>query len=321
MKRQLKKEVVPEPKKGTFKETHIYRVKYKDGKVISESTSEKIVTGTEKETYTTAKIDKEGFKFIEAKDPKENPSYSETGDSKTGNFKADKEQAITYVYEKDGKVISESTSEKIVTGTEKETYTTAKIDKEGFKFIEAKDPKENPSYSETGDSKTGNFKADKEQAITYVYEKEVERPAPNPEPKKGSFKETHIYRVVDEEGKTVSENSTERIVSGNENTEYTTSKVDKEGFKFVKAQDPKENPSYSENGDSKTGKFVGDKTQEITYVYEKKVKKPAPKPEDKKGSFKETHIYRVKYKDGTIVSESSSEIGRASCRERVLRLV
>ncbi|MCT7863756.1 MAG: MucBP domain-containing protein, partial [Lactobacillus iners] len=319
---------------GTFKETHIYITKDEDGKELARD----VITtepqrGNETEEYTTEKKDREGYTFVKTENPVGDPKYSEKGDQTKGKFVGDKDQAITYVYEKkvkkevvpepkkgtfkethiyrvkykDGKVISESTSEKIVTGTEKETYTTAKIDKEGFKFIEAKDPKENPSYSETGDSKTGNFKADKEQAITYVYEKEVERPAPNPEPKKGSFKETHIYRVVDEEGKTVSENSTERIVSGNENTEYTTSKVDKEGFTFKQTQDPKENPSYSKTGDSTKGKFVGDKTQEITYVYEKKVNKPAPKPEDKKGTFKETHIYRVKYKDGTVVSESSSE--------------
>ncbi|WP_413203276.1 MucBP domain-containing protein, partial [Lactobacillus iners] len=92
--------------------------------------------------------------------------------------------------------------------------------------------KENPKYSEKGEPTKGKFVGDKTQAITYVYEKKVAKPAPTPEPKKGSFKETHIYRVVDEDGKVISESSTERVVSGTEKEEYTTGKVDKEGYTF-----------------------------------------------------------------------------------------
>ncbi|MCT7775250.1 MAG: MucBP domain-containing protein, partial [Lactobacillus iners] len=288
---------------GTFKETHIYITKDEDGKELARD----VITtepqrGNETEEYTTEKKDREGYTFVKTENPVGDPKYSEKGDKTKGKFVGDKDLAITYVYEKkvkkevvpepkkgsfkethiyrvkykDGDVISESSTERVVSGTEKETYTTGKIDKEGFKFIETKDPKEDPTYSADGSSKTGNFKADKEQAITYVYEKEVEKPAPAPEPKKGSFKETHIYRVVDEDGKVISESSTERVVSGTEKEEYTTGKVDKEGYTFKNTQDAKENPKYSEKGEPTKGKFVGDKTQAITYVYEKKVAKPAP---------------------------------------------
>ena len=44
----------------------------------------------------------------------------------------------------------------------------------------------------------------------------------------------------------------------------------KKGYKFVKTQDPKDDPSYSKDGKSTKGKIVGEKNQEITYVYEKK---------------------------------------------------
>nr|WP_267195424.1 MucBP domain-containing protein [Lactobacillus iners] len=324
----------PEPKKGSFKETHIYRVVDEDGKVISESTSERVISGTEKEEYTTGKVDKEGYTFKNTQDAKENPKYSEKGEPTKGKFVGDKTQAITYVYEKkvakpaptpepkkgsfkethiyrvvdeDGKVISESTSERVISGTEKEEYTTGKVDKEGYTFKNTQDAKENPKYSEKGEPTKGKFVGDKTQAITYVYEKKVAKPAPAPEPKKGSFKETHIYRVVDEDGKVISESSTERVVSGTEKEEYTTGKVDKEGYTFKNTQDAKENPKYSEKGEPTKGKFVGDKTQAITYVYEKKVAKPAPTPEPKKGSFKETHIYRVVDEDGKVISESSTE--------------
>ena len=334
--KKVKKEVVPEPKKGSFKETHIYRVKYKDGDVISESSTERVVSGTEKETYTTGKIDKEGFKFIETKDPKEDPTYSADGSSKTGNFKADKEQAITYVYEKkvakpaptpepkkgsfkethiyrvvdeDGKVISESSTERVVSGTEKEEYTTGKVDKEGYTFKNTQDAKENPKYSEKGEPTKGKFVGDKTQAITYVYEKKVAKPAPTPEPKKGSFKEIHIYVTKDEDGNIVKTEQSENKVNGHDGDEYTTEKNEKDGFKFVKTQDPKDNPTYSTDGKSTTGKIVGNKDQSITYVYEKVVKKeqPAPAPEPKKGSFQEIHIYVTKDEDGNVVNTIQSE--------------
>ena len=317
------KTVAPEPeaKKGTFKEIHKYITKDEDGNVVSESNSERVISGTEKETYTTEKKEKDDFKFVKAQDPKEDPSYSKDGSSKTGNFKAGKDQEITYVYEKtvkkekptpptpaptlkkgnfkethiyvtkdeDGKVISTDKVETTVSGNEGDEYTTGKVDKDGFKFVKTQDPKENPSYSDKGDSTKGKFVGDKDQAITYVYEKTVKKekptpPAPTPEVKKGNFKETHIYITKDEDGKVVSTDRVEKEVSGNEGDEYTTGKVDKDGFKFVNVKDPKENPKYSPKGDATKGKFVGDKTQAITYVYEKVVKKEKPTPPNNTGN-------------------------------------
>ena len=242
------------------RQTHIYRVKYKDGTIVSESSSERVVSGTEKEKYTTGKVLRDGFTFVEAKDPKEDPTYSKDGLSTEGNFKKEKDQAITYVYEKviekpapkpeakkgtfkeihiyrvvdeDGKVISESNSERVVSGTEKETYTTEKKEKDDFKFVKTQDPKEDPTYSQDGLFTQGNFKAEKDQAITYVYEKVIEKPAPEPEAKKGTFKEIHVYKVVDEDGKVISESSSERVVSGTEKETYTTEKKEKDDFTSV----------------------------------------------------------------------------------------
>ncbi len=335
----------PEAKKGNFKETHIYITKDEKGKIVSTDRVEKEVSGNEGDEYTTGKVDKDGFKFVKAQDPKENPKYSPKGDSTKGKFVGDKTQEITYVYEKtvapepeakkgtfkeihkyitkdeDGNVVSESNSERVISGTEKETYTTEKKEKDDFKFVKAQDPKEDPSYSKDGSSKTGNFKAGKDQEITYVYEKTVKKekptpPTPAPTLKKGNFKETHIYVTKDQDGNVVSTDKVEKEVSGNEGDEYTTGRVDKDGFKFVNAKDPKENPSYSDKGDSTKGKFVGDKTQEITYVYEKTVRKekptpptptPTPTPTLKKGTFKETHIYITKDEDGKVISTDKVE--------------
>ncbi len=101
----------------------------------------------------------------------------------------------------------------------------------------------------------------------------------------------------DEDGNIVKTEQSENKVKGHDGDEYTTEKNEKDGFKFVKTQDPKDNPTYSTDGKSTTGKIVGNKDQSITYVYEKVVKKekttpcpvcptpkpePEPKPEQKK---------------------------------------
>ncbi len=94
----------------------------------------------------------------------------------------------------------------------------------------------------------------------------------------------------DEDGNIVKTEQNENKVDGRDGDEYTTEKNEKDGFKFVKTQDPKDNPTYSTDGKSTTGKIVGNKDQSITYVYEKVVKKekttpcpvcPTPKPEPK----------------------------------------
>lgn len=85
-------------------------------------------------------------------------------------------------------------------------------------------------------------------------------------------------KFKDEDGNSVKTEQNENKVDGRDGDEYTTEKNEKDGFKFVKTQDPKDNPTYSTDGKSTTGKIVGNKDQSITYVYEKVVKKEQPAP-------------------------------------------
>lgn len=85
-------------------------------------------------------------------------------------------------------------------------------------------------------------------------------------------------KFKDEDGNVVKTEQSENKVKGHDGDEYTTEKNEKDGFKFVKTQDPKDNPTYSTDGKSTTGKIVGNKDQSITYVYEKVVKKEQPAP-------------------------------------------
>lgn len=86
------------------------------------------------------------------------------------------------------------------------------------------------------------------------------------------------FKFKDEDGNIVKTEQNENKVDGRDGDEYTTEKNEKDGFKFVKTQDPKDNPTYSTDGKSTTGKIVGNKDQSITYVYEKVVKKEKPTP-------------------------------------------
>ena len=207
----------PEPKKGTFKEIHIYVTKDEDGKIISTIQSENKVNGYDGDEYTTEKNEKDGFEFKGIKDLQDNPTYSTDGNSTTGKIVGDKNQSITYVYEKVVK-------------------------------------KEQPAPTPTP------------------------IPEPKPQPKKGTFKEIHIYVTKDEDGKIISTIQSENKVNGYDGDEYTTEKNEKDGFEFKGIKDLQDNPTYSTDGKSTTGKIVGDKNQSITYVYEKVVKKEQPAP-------------------------------------------
>ena len=101
---------------------------------------------------------------------------------------------------------------------------------------------------------------------------------PTPKPKKGTFKEIHIYVTKDVDGKIISTIQSENKVNGSDGDEYTTEKNEKDGFEFKGIKDLQDNPTYSTDGKSTTGKIVGDKNQSITYVYEKVVKKEQPAP-------------------------------------------
>ena len=173
-------------------------------------------------------------------------------------------------------------------GYDGDEYTTEKNEKDGFEFKGIKDLQDNPTYSTDGKSTKGKIVGDKNQSITYVYEKVVKKeqpaptptpvPTPQPQPKKGTFKEIHIYVTKDEDGKIISTIQSENKVNGYDGDEYTTEKNEKDGFKFKEIKDLQDNPTYSTDGKSTTGKIVGDKNQSITYVYEKVVKKEQPAP-------------------------------------------
>ncbi len=200
---------------------------------------------------------------------------------KKGTFK---EIHIYVTKDEDGKIISTIQSENKVNGYDGDEYTTEKNEKDGFEFKGIKDLQDNPTYSTDGKSTKGKIVGDKNQSITYVYEKVVKKeqpaptPTPQPQPKKGTFKEIHVYVTRDEDGKIVNTIQSENKVNGYDGDEYTTGKNEKDGFKFKEIKDLQDNPTYSTDGKSTTGKIVGDKNQSITYVYEKVVKKEQPAP-------------------------------------------
>ena len=118
----------------------------------------------------------------------------------------------------------------------------------------------------------------------------------------GKFQEHHIYITKDKDGKEIKREVKDGDVSGGtKDMTYKTGKKEKDGFEFVRTENPVENPSYNDNGDSKEGKFKPGVKQEITYVYEKTESEWTPIEET--GKFQEHHIYITKDEDG-------KEIGR-----------
>ena len=277
--------------KGTFQEHHVYLTKDEDGNVIDAETiteDGEVKEGTKDETYPTGKKDKEGYTFVRTENAVNEPTYNENGEAAEGNFKPGEKQEITYVYErtiitkgsfqehhiyitkdKDGKEIKrEVVDGKVSGGTKDMTYTTGKDEKDGFKFVRTEDAKENPSYDKDGKETKGNFKPGVTQEITYVYEKTESEWTPIEET--GKFQEHHIYITKDKDGKEIKREVVDGKVSGGtKDMTYTTGKDEKDGFKFVRTEDAKENPSYDKDGKETTGNFKPGVTQEITYVYEK----------------------------------------------------
>lgn len=93
----------------------------------------------------------------------------------------------------------------------------------------------------------------------------------------GKFQEHHIYITKDKAGKEIKREVKDGDVSGGtKDMTYKTGKKEKDRFEFVRTENPVENPSYNENGDSKEGKFKPGVKQEITYVYEKTLKSENP---------------------------------------------
>ena len=199
-------------KHGSFQEHHVYEV-YKDGVLQKDQTTTIDIdktTGIDEETFTTsakpngtADDVKEGFTLVKDRITK-SPEIKEnvTGAEVTPNYINEKDLEVTYVYkkdvkswtpieetgkfqehhvyrilDKDGKVIKEEKVDGDITGgTSEMTYTTGKVDKEGFEYKRTETPVEGPTFNEDGSEAEGKFKPGVKQEITYVYEK-VEVPS------------------------------------------------------------------------------------------------------------------------------------------------
>ena len=296
------------PEKGSFQEKHVYIIRDENGKEIGrEEIDGDKLTGTSKDEYSTSKKDKDGYKLVKVTSDN-GVKYDKNGKKVTNNFVNGKDQSVTYIYEKvkkspekpekgsfqekhiyiirdkDGKEIGrEEIDGDKLTGTSKDEYSSEKKDKDGYKLVKV-ESKTDTKFDKEGKKVTNNFVEGKDEEITYIYEKVQEEPKEN----EGSFQEHHIYITKDKDGKEIDRKAVigEKFV-GTEDEEYTTSKKDKDGFKFVEAINPVENPEYDKDGKETKGKFEAGKDKEISYVYEKVAeedKTPAPeepeKPED-----------------------------------------
>ena len=209
--------------------------------------------------------------------------------------------------------ITTDTNGKTFEGTEKETFkTSAKPEgiegnkKEGFKLVPEEIKKSIAIDKTLGTEQVEFHYIDKnELQAVYVYRKDITSeestkpqpeptpdPNPNPEPdpeiviedpveKTGEFQEHHIYIVKDKDGNEIRrEEVHEDIQKGKKTDKYITEKKEKDGFKFIKTQDPKNNPVYNEDGSKAEGNFEEDIKKEITYVYEKIEESITPTPEE-----------------------------------------
>ena len=280
-----------EEQAGSFQEHHIYITKDQDGVETGRTTDDgEVKEGKKEETYTTGKKEKDGFEFVRTEDAKNDPTFNTQGEEATGNFKPGVKQEITYVYEKtvndpqkesgsfqehhiyitkdqDGVETGRTTDDgEVKEGKKEETYTTGKKEKDGFEFVRTEDAKNEPTFNAQGEEATGNFKPGVKQEITYVYEKTVN----DPQKESGSFQEHHIYITKDQDGVETGRTQDDgEVKEGKKDETYTTSKIEKDGFEFVRTEDAKNDPTFDAQGKEATGNFKPGVKQEITYVYEK----------------------------------------------------
>ncbi|MDU3805803.1 MAG: Ig-like domain-containing protein, partial [Finegoldia magna] len=326
-------------KHGSFQEHHIYQTLDEDGNIIDEKTVTKDgteTTGIDENEYSTSKkdqegnvvteeIDKDGYKLVEVKATNDKSNelgvqFDGQGAATCGNYVNGEKLEVTYIYQKqkpvekkgsfqehhiyqtkklNGTIVKDDEVNKDETsGTEKENYKTSKIDRKGYKLIEVKSTN-GGQFNEDGSLKEAAYIADKKQEVTYIYQKEEVGQTPLEET--GTFQEHHIYRTIDKDGNVTEEKVDGKVTGGTKDMTYTTGKVDKEGFTFVGTENPVENPTFSTEGESTTGKFKPGVKQEITYVYEKKEK--AWTPIEETGKFQEHHIYRTIDKNGEVTEE------------------
>lgn len=119
-----------------------------------------------------------------------------------------------------------------------------------------------------------------------------------PDAAKGTFQEHHIYIIKDKNGKEIGREVVDKDkLSGTAKDMYSTSKIDKDGYKLIDIKQ-KNNVKYDKDGKQIINNFIENTDQEITYIYEKTVDEE-PKPEE--GTFQEHHIYIIKDKDGKVV--------------------
>ena len=196
--------------------------------------------------------------------------------SQAGSFQ---EHHIYITKDQDGVETGRTTDDgDVKEGKKEETYTTGKKEKDGFKFVRTEDAKNDPTFNAQGEEATGNFKPGVKQEITYVYEKTVN----DPQKEAGSFQEHHIYITKDQDGVETGRTTDDgEVKEGKKEETYTTGKIEKDGFKFVRTEDAKNDPTFNAQGEEATGNFKPGVKQEITYVYEKTVNKPVEpsKPE------------------------------------------
>ena len=287
----------PVEKKGSFQEHHIYQTKKLDGTIVEDSRDDKKVKeGTEKENYETKKQDKEGYTLTKIESTN-GGKFNEDGSLKEAAYIADTKQEVTYIYQKeeqkpvekkgsfqehhiyqtkklDGTIVEDSRDDKKVKeGTEKENYKTKKQDKEGYTLVKVESTN-GGQFNEDGSLKEAAYIADTKQEVTYIYQKEEK--AQTPVEETGKFVEHHIYITKDESGKEISRKTEDgKVQEGKKEETYTTGKKEKDGFGFVRTENPVEEPSYNEKGETTTGNFKPGVKQEITYVYEKTVEKQA----------------------------------------------
>lgn len=325
---------------GSFTEHHVYEV-YKDGvKQEDQTTTIDIdkTTGTEKETFKTSakpngteKDPKEGFTLVKDKITKSPEIKADiTGTEVTPNYINEKDLEVTYVYRKDITTAGSFTEHHVyevykdgelqetsnididkTTGAEKETFKTSakpngteKDPKEGFTFVPERTEKSLDIEEKlNGEEVSLNYINERDLEVTYVYRKDVKSWTPLEET--GKFQEHHIYITKDKDGKEIKREVVNGdVTGGTKDMTYETGKKEKDGFTFVRTENPVNEPTVNEKGETTKGNFKPGVKQEITYVYEKTVKDWTPlTPAEENGSFQEHHVYEV-YKDGKLVESS-----------------
>ena len=306
-------------KKGSFKETHVYITKDFDGNVIEDKTiteSKDATSGTKEESYTSAKVDKDGYVFTKVTADKGSDEVTISDDKKSvipGNYVEDKNLSVTYEYvkqpgrfvehhiyqtvDKDGKVVT--TDDKVdvtekdgkkIEGFSNENVSTDKKDKEGYTLHSQTEIK---IQNDDSEKTYTNYVPGKTLEKTYIYTKTKEEPVA----KKGSFKETHVYITKDFDGNVIEDKTiteSKDATSGTKEESYTSAKVDKDGYVFTKVTADKGSDEVTISDDKKSvipGNYVEDKNLSVTYEY---VKQP--------GRFVEHHIYQTVDKDGKVVT-------------------